>query len=147
MNEGTGTQAADGATNRTSSGDDIRALVDQATASQSETDRFVPLHTEDAIIVNIAGRRVMGKVAIEEAMRVALATPLANAITSVDVDDVRFVTDDVALVSCTKYVSDQRDPSDKTTALPAAGRLTYVMVRSGEHWRIALAQTTPIASA
>ena len=31
--------------------------------------------------------------------------------------------------------------------LPATGRLTYVLVRTGDEWRIASAQTTPSTSA
>ncbi len=35
--------------------------------------------------------------------------------------------------------------ADATTALPSVGSLTYVMAKVDGDWRIALAQTTPIA--
>ncbi len=75
-------------------------------------------------------------------MEGALQSPLAQVTTEVEVEDIRFVRDDVAIVSCVKHVHDERE--DATTSLPAAGALTYVMAKQPEGWRIALAQTTPI---
>jgi hypothetical protein len=70
-----------------------------------------------------------------------LASPLAD-VTTVDIDDIRFLPPDVALVSCTKHVHDARaEPDDE---LPPAGALTYVVLTSGDRWQIALAQTTPM---
>jgi uncharacterized protein (TIGR02246 family) len=102
------------------------------------------LHTEDAIIVNIAGRRVLGREVFRAAMEGALQSPLAQVTTTVDVEDIRFVRDDVAIVSCVKHVHDARE--DAQVELPSAGALTYVMAREPDGWRIALAQTTPIRS-
>lgn len=116
---------------------------------QSDVEPFIALHTPDAIIVNIAGHRVLGAEAISQAMSQALATPLAKVLTRSEIDDIRFVRPDVAIVSSTKEVSDERAPSSEGGdggSLPSTGRLTYVMVRDDGAWRIALAQTTPIAS-
>ena len=55
----------------------------------------------------------------------------------------RFVTG-VAVVSCVKTVHDERAASDSSNALPSTGALTYVVVKVGHRWQIALAQTTPI---
>ncbi|MBA3803087.1 MAG: hypothetical protein H0X22_09335 [Acidimicrobiia bacterium] len=67
----------------------------------------------------------------------------------VAVDDVRFPHADVAIASCVKRVHDGREAPavGKDAPLPAAGRLTYVLVRTGDEWRIASAQTTPIFGA
>ena len=75
-------------------------------------------------------------------MRGALASPLADVTTTVDIDDIRFLRHDVALVSCTKHVKDAR--AEPGEALPAAGAMSYVVINTGDRWQIALAQTTPM---
>jgi uncharacterized protein (TIGR02246 family) len=123
----------------------IRRTVAEAQAHQGDVEAFMALHTAEAIIVNIAGRRVLGSDAIRVALRQALATPLAQVITTTEVDDIRFVRPDVAIVSCTKHVHDRRSAANDGQAapMPTHARLTYVMVREADRWRIASAQTTP----
>ena len=123
--------------------DAIRQTIANAEKHQNDTDEFVALHTADALIVNIAGRRVLGRDAIRRAMEQALATPLAKVLTRTEIVDIRFTTPDVALVSCVKHVSDERENSG---GLPSTGSLTYVVVREGDDWKIASAQTTPVLS-
>ena len=121
----------------------IRAIIDRASAAQGDPDTLLPLHTVDTAIVNLAGRRVLGRDALAEAMTAALASPLRDVRTSIQVVDVRFPGPDLAIVSCIKEVHDEREEADRTI-LPSAGALSYVMVRIGVEWRIALSQTTPI---
>ncbi len=120
----------------------IRGLVETLQATQSDIETFLPLHTPDTIIVNFGGRRVLGRDDLREAMASALASPLADVTTTTEIHDIRFVRPDVAIVSCTKHVHDARDTTDK---LASTGSLTYVAVEDGGEWRIALAQTTPVA--
>lgn len=120
----------------------IRQLVDQLQAAQSDVGPFMALHTSDAIIVNFGGRRVLGAQQIRSAMEAALASPLAEVTTTAEVEDIRFLRPDVAIVSCTKHVFDQRDTSDR---FATTGRLTYVVIEDGGEWRVSLAQTTPVA--
>ena len=121
---------------------EITALIDAAVLHQSEVEPFLDLHAENVVIVNIAGRRVMGRPDLETAMRGALAGSLADVTTTVEIDDIRFVRPDVAIVSCTKYVHDAREgPAE---ALPSVGAMTYVVEATNGRWRIALAQTTPV---
>ncbi|WP_129665559.1 SgcJ/EcaC family oxidoreductase [Phytoactinopolyspora endophytica] len=125
----------------------IRQLIAEAEKHQNDTEPFIALHTDNAIIVNIAGRRVLGKDAIHEAMKKALESPLAQVLTKIDIEDIRFARPDVAIVSCIKHVSDERDASlraDPAASVPSAGSLTYVVVNEAGAWRIASAQTTPI---
>jgi uncharacterized protein (TIGR02246 family) len=76
-------------------------------------------------------------------MRQALASPLADVTTTLDVQDITFLRDDVAIVACVKHVFDGRDATQ--AALPAtSGRLTYVVTKQADRWQIASAQTTPI---
>jgi uncharacterized protein (TIGR02246 family) len=122
--------------------DTIAELITEATARQNDLEPLLALHTDDVVIVNVVGRRVVGKAAFRTAMAEALAGPLADVVTTAEVDDVTFLRPDVALVACTKRIVDRRPgPAD---ALPTQGRLTYVLVDDGEGWRIASAQTTPV---
>jgi uncharacterized protein (TIGR02246 family) len=120
----------------------IHRLVADAQAAQSDIEPFLALHAPEAIVVNFGGRRVLGRDALGEAMAQALATPLADVTTTAEVLDVRFVRPDVALVSCTKHVRDGRDPA---VSRHDRGSLTYVVALDDGRWRIALAQTTPVA--
>ena len=140
----------DAETSRAAAGPDeqiIRTVVSHAQESQSDTDSLMALHTPETVIVNVAGRRVFGRKAFAEAMVGALASPLREVRTTVEVCDVRFVTPDVAIVSCVKTVHDGRADADISAALPTAGALTYVMTKTEGSWRIALAQTTPSLAA
>jgi uncharacterized protein (TIGR02246 family) len=131
-----------GAPSHDSAVEEISDLVTAAVRHQSDPEPFLELHTDDAIIVNIAGRRVLGRADLAAAMRSAMASPLADVTTTVDIDDIRFLRPDVALVSCTKHVNDARsEPGDE---LPPAGAMSYIVINSGDGWRIALAQTTPM---
>lgn len=121
---------------------EIIDLVESAVRHQSDVEPFLALHTDEVVIVNIAGRRVLGRRDLEAAMQSALATPLAAVTTTVDVEDIRFLRRDVALVSCTNHVNDARaEPGD---GLPPAGAMSYIVTNGGDGWRIALAQTTPM---
>jgi uncharacterized protein (TIGR02246 family) len=125
---------------------DIRRLVERANALQNDREPFVALHAENAIVVNIAGRRVVGRDALDRAMAAALDSRLARVVTRTEVEEIAFLRPDVALVACAKHVEDRNDDADAGT-LPTTARLTYVVVDDGDGWRIALAQTTPVASA
>lgn len=130
------------AASRDATVEQIESLVAAAVRHQSDPDSILPLHTDDVVIVNIAGRRVLGRDGLGAAMRGALASPLADVTTTVDIDDIRFLRPDVALVSCTKHVHDAR--AEQKDGLPPTGTMTYLVVDDGGGWQIALAQTTPV---
>ena len=120
----------------------IRRLVGRLQETQFETEPFLALHTEDVVIVNFGGRRVLGRGDLRQAMESALVSPLAQVTTTAEIHDIRFVRPDIAIVSCTKHVSDERDTEEKFVT---TGSLTYVIVEDDGEWQVALAQTTPIA--
>src|SRR5918999_4580973 len=91
----------------------IRQLVEALQATQSDPEPFLALHTEETIVVNFGGRRVLGREDLRQAMESALATPLAKVTTTAEVQDIRFVRPDVAVVSCAKHVSDERDTDER----------------------------------
>ena len=123
----------------------IQALIRTAQEAQNDVEALLALHTPDTVIVNIAGRRVLGRDQLRAAMSAALASPLADVRTTVDVLDVRLATPDAAVVSCVKTVHDGR--SQDQPALPARGAMTYLLVRDGDGWLVAAAQTTPVPAA
>ena len=122
----------------------IRDLVLRSQQAQLDADVLPALHTDDLVLINFAGRRVFGRDNFASAMSQALATPVRDIRTSLEIDDIRYATPDVAIVSLTKTIHDERAEADRD-AVPSAGVMTYVLTRSGDDWRIALAQTTPIA--
>lgn len=122
----------------------IRDLVTLAQEAQSDPEALMALHTTDTAIVNLAGRRVLGRETYTKAMADALASPLSDVLTTAEIVDIRLATPDVAIVSCIKTVHDRRAGVDASTALPSTGALTYVATRSHGGWCIALAQITPI---
>jgi uncharacterized protein (TIGR02246 family) len=123
----------------------IRRLVADAQKHQFDVAELMKLHRDDAVITNMAGRRVFGKQAFEEAMRQAMASPLQHVPAELEVDRVQFLAPDCAIAFCTKTVHDQRAAPDRT-ALPASvGMTSYVVVRQAGAWVIAAAQTTPLS--
>lgn len=126
--------------------DAIRAVVSATDTHQSDADAFAGLLTEDVVLVNLAGRRVLGRDALHDAMSTALETPMADVRTRNELVDVRFPHPGVAVASCVKHISDERDASvkDPDRSFDGRGSLTLVLVEQQGSWRIALAQTTPI---
>jgi uncharacterized protein (TIGR02246 family) len=125
----------------------IRALIADADRLQSDAEGFAQLLAEDVALVNFGGRRVLGRSNVHEAMRQALETPFAHVYTRNEIVDVRFLRPDVALVSCLKHISDEREPSarDSDARVSERGSATFVLVSERGRWLIALVQTTPIA--
>ncbi|MGW6268847.1 SgcJ/EcaC family oxidoreductase [Streptomyces sp. NPDC055060] len=122
----------------------IRELVARSQEAQIDPDVLPALHTATLVIVNLAGRRLFGRDAFASAMAQALSSPLKDIRTSLEVDDIRFTTPDVAIVSLTKTVYDERYEAESSSELPSVGVMTYVLTRQGDDWLIALAQTTPV---
>ena len=121
----------------------VRQIVARANDAQNDPGALLDLHTPETVIVNIAGRRVLGRDAFARAMSAALASTLSDVRTSVQIVDVRFPATALAIVSCIKTVHDERADDDRTE-LPGIGALSYTMIRTTDGWRIAHAQTTPL---
>ena len=122
---------------------EIRRLVDAAVEHQSDVDPFLALHSDDIVLVNLAGRRVIGKAALGAAMTEGLKSRLANVMTHNEVLNITFVDADTAVVSCLKRIRDE-NPDAPDGSIPTEASLTYLVTRKDDRWLIALAQTTPI---
>lgn len=122
----------------------IEAMIAEYVKHQIDPDPFLALHTEDTVIVNVVGRRVLGKPDLRAAMTEALKTPLAQVRTTLDVEDIRFARPDVAVVSVIKRVHDERDEKAFTDkGFPKNASMTMVLVKDNGDWRVAVAHTTP----
>ncbi|WP_256968470.1 SgcJ/EcaC family oxidoreductase [Streptomyces sp. CS227] len=111
----------------------VREVVADAGKYRSDPERFLPLHAPDVEIVNFGGRRVAGREALGEAMRAALASPLADVAHHRGDHRGRFPREGVAVVAAVKRVHGAREePDGDGPALPAAsGQLTYLLVEEG----------------
>jgi uncharacterized protein (TIGR02246 family) len=125
---------------------EIRQLVAAAQAHQFDVAGLMALHDDEAVVINMVGRRVFGKPAFEAVMQQALSSALRQVPTTTEIDRVRFLTPDCALVSCTKTVHDQRAQAEAQPLPGRVGLMTYVVVRRDQGWVIASAQTTPLAT-
>lgn len=123
----------------------IRQLIADAQEHQFDVTELMKLHHDDAVIVNMAGRRLFGKADFEQAMKQALSSDLRHVPAVMTVDRVLFLGPDCAVVSCTKTVQDRRPAADRAALPGSVGMTTYVVVREGDAWVIASAQTTPQA--
>jgi uncharacterized protein (TIGR02246 family) len=123
----------------------IRQLIADAQKYQFDVTELMKLHDDDAVIVNMAGRRLFGKRAFEGAMKRALSSALQHVPTVTVIDRLHFLTPGCAVVSCTKTVHDHRPVDDKAALPGSVGMTTYVVVQKGDGWVIASAQTTPSA--
>ncbi len=121
----------------------IRELVARSQEAQTDPVGLPALHTADSVIVNLAGRRVFGRQAFASDMAEALSSPLKNVRTSLEVEDIRFAASNVAVVSLTKTVHDERPGAESPSGLPSAGAMTCILSGEGDGC-IALARTAPV---
>src|SRR5688572_16239936 len=91
----------------------IRGLVADAQKHQFNVAQLMALHYDDVIVTNMAGRRVVGKKAFADAMETALSSALRHVPTTTEVDSVRFLSPDCAIVACTKTVHDERPAAER----------------------------------
>lgn len=123
--------------------EDLRRLVAETERRQDDARAFAELLTENAILVNAVGRRVVGRATIEAVMREALKTPLVDVRTRHEFVGATLLREDVAIVSFTKHVS---APAGASVATGSTVTSTLVAVREGGDWRIAVAHNTLVRS-
>lgn len=119
----------------------IEQVVADAERLQNDPDGFCRLLTPDVVLVNVAGTRLVGRDAVRQAMQAALRTPLADVVTTNEVDRISFVRPDVALMSGTKRVFID---ADGTRSESFRACLTFVLVKDDGEWLIAAIQNTPV---
>lgn len=123
----------------------IRQVVADADRFQNDAGAFSGLLAPDVVLVNVAGTRLMGRESVRRTMEAALRTPLAGVVTRNVVEDITFLRPDVAVVSGVKIVFARAgDTLDDAVTESFRARLTMVLTKQGDEWRIAVVQNTPI---
>lgn len=103
------------------------------------------LFAEDAVFVNIAGMRMLGRDGITDGHRWALAGPLKGSTVTVEDLAVVPVRDDLAVLHATS-VRTPRPDAPAGGLPPGRTVLVFTMVRAEGGWLAAAATNTPIAA-
>lgn len=119
----------------------IHQLVSDAERFQNDPDKFVQLLAADAILVNVAGYRVEGRDEIYKIMNKAVQTSLAEIKTKHNLLNIKFIRNDIALVTCIKEILVKKD---NLYQKEAGAVLTFVMGKNNGGWLISAAQNTLI---
>lgn len=119
----------------------IHQLVSDAERFQSDPEKFVQLLAVDAILVNAAGLRIEGRDEIYKIMNKAVQTSLAEIRTKHKLQNIKFIRDDIALVTCIKEIFLEKENlyQNGNTAVR-----NFVMEKNNGEWLISLAQDTLI---
>jgi uncharacterized protein (TIGR02246 family) len=104
------------------------------------------LLTEDANVVSATGRKSAGRDALIALSAEQKQQPSYRdaTITATEIQAIRLVTPDVALVDATYHMAGVRIPAD-SAARPVAGAILFVLVKLDAIWRIASIRALPPA--
>jgi uncharacterized protein (TIGR02246 family) len=127
--------------------EDVRAIRDVIADNETgfntnDAELSVAHFTDDAWGVAVTGVRVAGRPALLAAHRAGLAGPLRDQYARYRVGEVNFLRPDVAIAQ--KYAT-ATDPDGRPIKLDHAMIALYVLVKEGDHWRVAARQNTLVA--
>ena len=116
----------------------------RAAWNAGDLESYRQLLTVDADIVSATGRKSVGRDALIALSAEQKREPSYKdaTITATEIDAVRLVTPDVALVDATYRMTGVRIPAD-AEAKPVAGSILFVMVNQEGAWRIASIRALP----
>lgn len=123
--------------------DAIKQVVADAERFQNDPDNFAQLLTEDVILINFTGIRLMGRDAVYDAMTQAVATALVSILTTQEVEHIKFLRPDVAIMTGMKSIVADTEDVDFVSKGEQA-RLTFVLVKHNGKWLVSFIQNTPI---
>ncbi len=116
----------------------------RAAWNAGDLEAYRQLLTEDADVVGATGRKSVGRDALIALSAEQKQQPSYRdaTITATEIDAIRLVTPDVALVDATYRMTGVRIPAD-AEARPVAGSILFVMVEQAGAWRIASIRALP----
>lgn len=117
----------------------IKQEIEKAANYQKEPDKFCQLFTDDAIVVNVVGIRMVGKNEIYKFMKKAVKSNLANVYVKNEILDITFIRPDIAVVSAVQHIFIKNGYDLKENS---KGSVTNVMVKHQGNWLSAVAQNT-----
>jgi uncharacterized protein (TIGR02246 family) len=116
------------------------ALSDLFTAwEENDAEAFASLYTDDASVI-LPGRYLKNRDELRSTMLAAFAGPLRGSTRAVDLDTVRLLGPDAAVVAGRSVVvpeGEERPPSDRWSSS------TWVLTRRQDHWLIAAYHEAP----
>jgi uncharacterized protein (TIGR02246 family) len=116
-----------------------KVLTDAARfQNQKDYEEFSQLFTEDAVIVNIKGIRIIGRDKIYQFMKTAVESFLAEITVENEAVNTTFLRSDVAIVSAIQHIVKKANHEKENLK----GSATFVLVNEQGNWLIALGQNT-----
>jgi uncharacterized protein (TIGR02246 family) len=113
--------------------------------NNGDADAVGALFTKDAMFVNIAGMRMLGRDGITDGHRWALSGPLKNSTVMMDDLAVILVRDDLAILHAT-VVRTPRPGAPADGLPPGRTILVFTLIRAADGWLAAAATNTPVAA-
>jgi|SRR3954454_12122987 uncharacterized protein (TIGR02246 family) len=119
----------------------VKDLLAQMVAAwdANDADAFAELYTDDTVVVT-TGKYTQGKEGVRAFMAGGFAGPLKGTTSVEEPDQIRFVTDDVAIVNT---ISGFVLPGEKTVQPSLERRATWVLRRGDDGWRVASYHNCP----
>jgi uncharacterized protein (TIGR02246 family) len=116
----------------------------RAAWNAGDLEAYRGLLTEEADVVSATGRKSTGRDAVIALSAEQKQQPSYRdaTITATEIDAIRLVTPDVALVDATYRMTGVRIPAN-SGARPVAGSILFVMVQQDGAWRIASIRAMP----
>ena len=112
--------------------------------NEGDADALGALFTEDAVFVNIAGMRMLGREGIVEGHRWALAGPLKASTVTLEDLSVIALGEDLAVAHVIS-VRTPRPDAPPGGLPPGRTVLVFTIVRAKNDWRAVAATNTPVA--
>ena len=127
---------ATAAQNRSADETAIRAQIaaNEAAGNKRDFEGVAATYAADGDLMRLAGPRVIGRAAIRQMIKEALATTPATSQNTFTIETIRFVAQDVAIVETTLHFSEGPLREE---------RGTLVMLRQDGTWPIAAARVLP----
>lgn len=121
----------------------IRELIQsfEIAANEKKPKEIAELVDVNAVIVNVAGIRLLGKEEFHQFIKTVMEGSLSELVTKNEITDIRFIRPDVAVVSAiqTAATNEGRIAKDH-----GKGNVTSVLVKERDRWLVAVAQNTMI---
>ena len=117
----------------------IKQVIADAERFQNDPEQFTDLFTRNAVVINVQGKRFMGRDELYNFMKKATRTFLGELILKNEVINITFISPNVAVVSAVQHIIRR---SGDFMGEEAKGSLTMVLVPEEDKWLIAVAQNT-----
>jgi uncharacterized protein (TIGR02246 family) len=125
---------------------EIDAIMLAMSAFEKDTndnrpDNAAAFISAEAVIVNVVGIRLLGRDEFYRFIKKAMQGRLSNLVRKNEINDIRFLRHDVAVVSATQVASTREG---HVLREHGSGAMTVVLIKDDGKWLVAVAQNTMI---